>query len=561
MFEDGGVTRKQFLSTLALSAASMAIPIGQAQSQTQPPQEGADITLEDLKSAEKLFGISFTDEERKAILNDVRDARRGFESVRKIPITYQIDPPLAFAPLAPPSKGGGIGLHISSTNNVRKPASNVDLAYMSVRELAHLVKTKQISPVELTRLYLDRLQRYGEELLCVVTLTPELAMTQAKRAEAEIMAGKYRSPLHGIPYGIKDLFSAKGIPTSWGADPYKDQVFGYDAAVVERLEQAGAILVAKLSMGSLAMGDMWFKGRTKNPWNLEQGSSGSSAGSASATAAGLVPFAIGTETLGSICSPSHQCRVTGLRPTYGRVSRYGAMGLSWTMDKVGPICRYVEDCAIVFAAIAGEDPRDISTVDRPFRWDPKVDLKKLRIGYLIGPQDDPKDTSRLQNDEALKILAARGAKLDPIKFEPHANGLLVILEVESAAAFDEFTRGEKIHQLKNSSWPQTFRSNRYVPAVEYLQAQKARALLMRSFAERMAGFDLFVAPNTGGYTLAQTNLTGHPQVLVPRAPTERNTSQSVSFIGQPYEEAKLLAVAKIVQDGIGVAGKRPTKFS
>jgi Asp-tRNA(Asn)/Glu-tRNA(Gln) amidotransferase A subunit family amidase len=557
MFDDGGLTRKQFLTSLMLTAVAGTAPKGFSQTPAPDPNE---ISLEDLRSMEKLFGVTFTEEERKAVLSSVRASRRSFETVRQQPITYQIEPPTVFKPLASPPRGAEVSLKTSGVK-VSKPSSAVDLAYMSVLELGHLVRTKQVSPVELTKLYLDRLQRYGDELLCVVTLTPELAMRQAKRAEDEIMAGKYRGPLHGIPCGVKDLFATKGIPTTWGAEPYKDQVFDYDAAVVERLDRAGAILLAKLSMGALAMGDMWFKGRTKNPWNTTEGSSGSSAGSASATAAGLVPFAIGTETLGSIVSPSNQCRVTGLRPTYGRVSRHGAMAVSWTMDKVGPICRTVEDCAIVFAAIAGADPRDRSAVDAPFRWNPKIDLRKLKIGFLIGPRDDPKDMSRLEKDDYLKILVQNGAKPVPVVFDTTPGGYGTVLQVESAAAFDEFTRGEKIHQLKNSAWPETYRANRYVPAVEYLQSQRARMLLMRSFEAHMGDLDLFVAPGVGSYTLQQTNLTGHPQVLVPRAPNERGASQSVSLIGRPYEEAKLLAVSKIVQDGLGVHKLRPPKFS
>jgi Asp-tRNA(Asn)/Glu-tRNA(Gln) amidotransferase A subunit family amidase len=310
-------------------------------------------------------------------------------------------------------------------------------------------------------------------------------------------------------------------------------------------------------MGSLAQGDVWFKGRTKNPWNPTQGSSGSSAGSSCATAAGLVAFAIGTETLGSIMSPSHQCRVSGLRPTFGRVSRHGAMALSWTMDKVGPICRIVEDCAIVFGSLLGEDPRDDATVEFPFKWQPNLDLKKLKVGFLIGQNDDPKDLSRLEKDEYLKALVELGVKPLPIKFTPVPNGVNIVLRVESAAAFDAFTRSEAIQNLKNSSWPDTFRGNRYVPAVEYLAAQRARRLVMTRFEEELGDVDVVVTNERGGNTLFITNLTGHPQVLVPLKAAENGNQRSCSVIGRLYDEGTALAVAHAIQMKVGPLQERP----
>jgi Asp-tRNA(Asn)/Glu-tRNA(Gln) amidotransferase A subunit family amidase len=364
----------------------------------------------------------------------------------------------------------------------------------------------------------------------------------------DIRAGRYRGPLHGVPYGIKDIFAVKGYPTGWGAEPYAEQVFDYDATVVERLERAGAVLLAKLSVGALAMGDHWYRGRTKNPWNPAQGSSGSSAGSSSATAAGLAGFTIGTETMGSIMSPSHQCRVTGLRPTYGRVSRYGAMGLSYTMDKVGPICRFAEDCALVLAALLGSDPNDRTTSDRSLRYVPQVDWKRLKVGVLVDPRSDPKDRAAVEGDEIAQLLASWGARVEPIRFEPAPQGLGVILGVEASSAFDEFTRGEKIHELKNSSWPLTFRANRYVPAVEYLQAQRVRSEVMERFEREFGDFDMFLAAGNGGYSLGLTNYTGHPQILVPMEPDEKNGSRSRSIVGRLYDEARLIAVAKAIQD-------------
>ncbi len=543
------LSRKEFLKGMILAAGASVVsarPIGAQQSQPPAPT-GAEITLDDLKSFEKVAGIEFTEDERKLILTSVRDARKGFVNVRKLPIEYSTLPPTPFFPEPPKQLPADIKVSVQALRGLEKPTTDEDLAYSSVRQLSLLVKSKKVSPVELTKLYLDRYRKYGEKLLCLVTLTDDLAMKQAKQAEDEIMAGKYRGPLHGLPYGIKDLFAVAGYPCTWGADPYKNQKFDYDAGVVEKLNQAGAICLAKTSLGALAQGDVWFAGRTKNPWNPAQGSSGSSAGSACSAAAGLAAFTIGTETLGSIVSPSTQCRVTGLRPTFGRVSRYGAMAVSWTMDKVGPLCRSAEDCAIVFGSITGADPRDECTVNRPYHWPAKIDVTKLKIGYLIDPTADPKDRSPIEKSPALQLLQKMGAKLDPIKFEALQDGVDAILGVEAAAAFDAFTLGPEIHELKNSSWPQTYRANRYVPAVEYLEAQRGRRLMMRQFAAALAPFDLFVATGVGGYSLFLTNLTGHPQVLVPLPPSDTGGSRAFSLVGHLYDEERILGLASLMQ--------------
>ncbi len=399
---DHPLTRKEVLTTMLVAAAASAFPAGL--SQASAPTTANEITLDDLKSMEKIAGISFTDAERKRVLAAVREAKTGFDAVRKQPITATIGPSTPFLPLGGTSIPGSKVRARHSDPSISRPSKDEDLAFLSVRELAHLVRTQQVSPVELTDLYLGRLKRYGDRLLSVVTLTEDLARSQAAVAEQEIKAGKYRGPLHGIPYGIKDLFSAKGLPTTWGAGPYEHQVFDYDATVVRKLQDAGAILLAKLSCGSLAQGDVWFKGTTKNPWNPKQGSSGSSAGSASCTAAGLVAFSIGTETYGSITSPSVRCRVTGFRPTFGRVSRYGAMELSYSMDKVGPICREVEDCALVFAAICGADLGDLATVDRPFSYPRRTSFKNLKVGW-VGSE------TAMATDPVVKLLKDAGASV------------------------------------------------------------------------------------------------------------------------------------------------------
>ncbi|HEX8185542.1 MAG TPA: amidase, partial [Blastocatellia bacterium] len=424
-----------------------------------------------------------------------------------------------------------------------------DVAFFPATQLAELIRTRRVSPVELTKMYIARLKRYGPKLNCVVTLTEDLALKQAQEAESEIKRGKYRGPLHGIAWGAKDLFATKGIPTTWGAEPYRNQMIDYDSAVVERLNEAGAVLVAKLSMGALAQGGRWFGGMTRNPWQVDEdkmGSSGSSAGSAAATSAGLVGFAIGTETLGSIMSPSSRCGVVGLRPTYGRISRYGAMGLSWTMDKIGPICRGVEDCAAALAALYGPDERDITVEDVPFNWSPDVSLASMRIGYLKSEFEQGNDKQKALYNEALDALRAAGAKLEPLELPQFSTqSLRIILVAEAAAAFDDLTRNGGINQLSGQEpgdWPNTFRTSRFIPAVEYLRAQRARTLLMREMDKLMSNWDVFVSPAPGSASLLVTNLTGHPAVCAPCGFID-NLPRSIMFTGGLYDEAAPLKVA------------------
>jgi Asp-tRNA(Asn)/Glu-tRNA(Gln) amidotransferase A subunit family amidase len=450
---------------------------------------------------------------------------------------------------------------LSPPGKVKLPANLDDLAFYSVGELGALIKSRQISSERLTRFYLERLKKYGPKLECVVTLTEDLALQQARRADAEIAASKYRGPLHGIPYGAKDLLAVKGIRATWGSAPYTNQVFDYDATVIKRLEAAGAVLVAKTTMGELAMGDVWFGGMTRNPWNLKDGSSGSSAGSTAATAAGLIPFGIGSETYGSIVSPCDRCGATGLRPTYGRVSRVGAMPLSWSMDKIGPICRTVEDCAIVFNAIYGPDGLDQSVYDLPFNYDPKVKLSKLRIGYLKGDFDQEKG-ERKENDEAtLQKLRVLGAKLIPMELPDYPlRNISFVLSTEAATAFDELTRSNRddlMRQQGADAWPNAFRQRRFVPAVEYLQAQRLRYLLIQDTAKVFDKVDLFLAPSLTGRSLLLSNLTGHPGVVVPNGFSKAGTPTSICFVGRLFGEAQLLAVAKQYQDATDFHRKHP----
>lgn len=522
-----------------------------------------DVKKEDIVGAEKIIGLEFTPVERDSMLQDLIDNLESYLKIRGIDIPNSVPPSLQFNPI-PVGFTFETAKHKFVASPPRKlhvPANIEELAYWPVRDLAELVRTRAVTSTALTKMYLERLKKYGPKLDCVVTLTEERALESARRADEEIAHGKYRGLLHGIPYGAKDLFAVKGYKTTWGAEPYENQMFDEDAAVIKKLDEAGAVLVAKLALGALAWGDVWFGGMTRNPWNLDQGSSGSSAGSAAATAAGLVAFAIGTETWGSIVSPSTRCGATGLRPTFGRVSRTGAMALSWSMDKIGPICRTVEDCAIVFNAIEGPDGRDQTVVDAPFNYAPKVDLKKVRIGYVKDLFE--KDYPGKANDAAtLAKLRELGVDLVPIELPKYPVGDLgFILSAEAAAAFDELTRSGKDDLLKRQvrdAWPNVFRASRLIPAVEYIQANRIRYLIVQDMQK--LDVDVYVAPSFGGDNLLLTNLTGHPCVVMPNGFNEKGSPTSISFIGRLFGEAKLLAVAKAYEDATDFHTKHPPLF-
>lgn len=525
--------------------------------------KGKKITTQDIASAEKMLGLHFTHKEKKLMLENLKENAADYAKLRQVPLANNVPPAIQFSPIVrglTSEKEEKPRSH-PEVVNIERPANLEDTAFYSVTALSELIRSRRVTSTELTRMYLSRLKKYGPRLECVVTLTEELALSQAKKADEEIAAGLYRGPLHGIPWGAKDLLATKGIKTTWGAMPYKDQMIDVNATVVERLEAAGAVLVAKLTMGALAWGDVWFGGKTRSPWNYDQGSSGSSAGSAAATAAGLVGFAIGTETWGSIVSPSTRCGVTGLRPTYGRVSRAGAMALSWSMDKIGAICRSVEDCALVFEAIHGPDGKDLTVVNFPFNWDPALDLKGLRIGYLKKAFE--KDYPTKKNDEAsLAVLRSLGLELIPFDLPEDfpVEALAFILNAEAAAAFDELTRTNRddlmVRQEKNA-WPNVFRQARLIPAVEYIQANRIRTLLMEEIADKMKSIDVYVAPSFGDNNLLLTNLTGHPAVVVPNGFDEKGMPTSISFIGDLYEEAKALRVAQAFQQATSFHLKHP----
>jgi len=551
------------VSGLPLKALAQT-PTPTATPSPRPSPTPLRITKDMMHSAEKVIGIEFTDKQEDMALAGVNRSLDSFEVVRKMDVPLDTEPAVVFHPALP-------GFHVKRAATKTKfkfgknePAqfkSVDDLAFATVPQLAELIRTKKVSSVELTKMYLGRLKRYGPKLLCIVTLTEELAMTQAQDADNDLKRGKYRGPLHGIPWGAKDLFATKGIKTTWGAEPYRDQLINYDATVVERLREAGAVLLAKLSMGALAQGPKWFGGVTRNPWAPNEdrtGSSGSSAGPASATSAGLVGFSIGTETLGSIVSPSSACGVTGLRPTYGRISRFGAMGLSWTMDKVGPICRGVEDCAAALEALYGPDQRDLTVGDAPFNWTPEVPLSSLRVGYLktefenagFTPQNEQQRALNEQRNtmykEALSALEKAGVKMTPIELPKFpTQSIRFILTAEAATAFDDITRDGRVDQLSGQEsfdWPNSFRTSRFIPAVEYLRAQRARVLLMREMDKLMSQWDVFVSPAPGSASLTITNLTGQPAVCVPCG-FINNLPRSIMFTGGLYDEAAPLRVA------------------
>lgn len=523
------------------------------------------ITKTMMYEAEKIAGLEFTDEERELMLEGVNDYLEAYEKLRTVEIDNSVPPAIQFSPILPGMsfRNAKKPIVISKIKLPEVPSNLEDIAFLPVTHLAQFIKKRKISSMELTKMYLERLKRYDSKLQCVITFTKEKALNQAQQADKEIAAGKYRGPLHGIPWGAKDLLAAKGHKTTWGAMTHKDQMLDYNATVVEKLEKAGAVLIAKLTMGALAWGDVWFDGKTKNPWNIEQGSSGSSAGPGAATAAGLVGFSIGTETLGSIVSPSTRCGVTGLRPTYGRVSRYGAMALSWSMDKIGPMCRTVEDCALVFDAIYGPDSKDLTLVDLPFNWNAKLDAKKLRVGYFKSAfeAEQRNEQAKANQNAVLETLRTLGIELLPIELPDYPiSAMSFILNAEAAAAFDDLTRSNRddllVRQIKNA-WPNVFRQARMIPAVEYIQANRLRTMVMEAMGKTMSQVDVFVTPSYGGDVLLLTNLTGHPAVVLPNGFNEKGSPTSISFIGNLYGEAEALLVAKAFQDATDFHLKRP----
>src|SRR5438034_1218590 len=587
----------------------------------QAKADGAKkINKEMIENAAAIADVPIPEEYKEMMIESLNDHAKGYEEIYKLHIPNSVDPALIFDPVLPGMKFQTERKPMriskaSSSATAGAPRNLEDLAFASARELSELVRTKRVSSLALTEMYLWRLKKYDVTLKFAVTLTEERSLAQAKRADAEIAAGKYHGPLHGLPWGAKDLLATKGYRTTWGAGGFENQMIDEDATVVKRLDEAGAVLVAKLTLGALALGDVWFGGITRNPWNTNQGSSGSSAGPASATAAGCVAFSIGSETLGSISSPSTRCGCTGLRPTFGRVPRTGAMALSWTMDKLGPICRTVEDCALVLEAIHGRDGHDRTVHAAAFHWDANLDWRKLRVGYLRAdferkpepPQEAEKEEpaktpeeqkkrdeqkkrreagraraeyDRKYNEAALAKLRDLGVNLTPVELPKFPySAITVMLTAESAAAFDELTRmgrDKLLTSQKDYDWPNSFRSARFIPAVEYIQAARARKLAMEAMAKVFDAVEVIVAPTNGSQQLVITNLTGHPSVILPNGvrgadapkypfvdPSDfqnaggPGTPTSLTFLGKLYGEAELLAFARAFQEATGFHLQHP----
>ncbi|HEY0784974.1 MAG TPA: amidase [Acidobacteriaceae bacterium] len=599
------------LYTLAAQSASAAAP------------PAAPVTLAMIDQAAALAGVTVAPEHREVLLERLNGQREAYAAIRKLHLANSVAPAFVFDPLPP---GATVNRDQREPRYSQAPAlatlpANLEgLAFSPLMDLAALVRRRKVSSTDLTRMYLARLRRYDPLLHFVITLTEERALAQARAADADIAAGRYRGPLHGLPWGAKDLLAVKGYPTTWGAGGFEQQHFHEDATVVQRLDAAGAVLVAKTTLGALAMGDKWFGGRTRNPWNPTQGSSGSSAGSASAVSAGCLAFAIGSETLGSISSPSTRCGVTGLRPTFGLVPRTGAMALSWTMDKLGPICRAVEDCAAVLSVIRGPDGHDLAARDAAFNWDADLDWRRLRVGFLASDFEAPKpsepateepaepaasshpgdkppsrtpDQARRQKERialraeaykrrvydhrydvaGLEALRRMGLTLSPVELPslPY-DSMVPLLTAEAAASFDELTmtgRDALLTEQSPDDWPTSFRVARFYPAVEYVQANRARSLAIAGLSKLFESFDVIVA-SSGGDQLVATNLTGHPAVILPNglrgadAPTPPHvddgeddsiggpgTPVSLTFLGGHYQEAKLCALARAYQQATG----------
>lgn len=559
------VDRRRFMEMLPMMGAGAFASGAFLKQERQQQEQSGPVSKEDLDAAERIMGLDFSDEEDEMVLRGVNRNLNSYGALREMDIPLDTEPALTFdpRPVGFEMPEGPSELVMRHPVKSKHPPADEDLAFQPLSALARLVQSRQISPVELTRLYLERLQKYDPLLHCVITYTEERAMAQARRSEEEIMAGIYRGPLHGIPWGAKDLLAARGYRTTWGAKPYEEQVINYDATVVKRLDRAGAILVAKLTLGALAMGDWWFGGRTRNPWNPESGSSGSSAGPAAATAAGLVGFSVGSETLGSIISPSARCGVVGLRPTFGRISRFGAMALSWSMDKLGPLCRGVEDAALVLEAVRGSDGKDPTVVDAPFRWGRPRPLKELRIGYIPREFEGSSRSSRQWKKaykDALDVMKKLGAKLEPIELPDLPTGAIrLVLNVEAAAAFDDLVRSGRVSELTRQSsgaWPNSFRTARFVPAVEFIRAQRARRILMRHADVLMSQYDAFITPNSSS-SLTMTNLTGHPALAVPCGFNEQDNPLVLMITGRLYDEATILDIGWQYEQATEWHTKRP----
>jgi Asp-tRNA(Asn)/Glu-tRNA(Gln) amidotransferase A subunit family amidase len=579
-------SRRRFLNYFSGIGLSATLLPGVLWAEIQQQPEAEDkVSLDMMKAALQVAGLSFSEEDLKAMQQGVNRNLTAIEEVRKLHIPNDVAPPFYFSPIVPGMKVNRVKEPLRfSAVSVKRPANLEEAAFWPIADLAHLLKTRQVTSLELTEMYLARLHKYNGKLNCVVTFLDDLARAQAKQADAEIAAGKYKGPLHGIPWGAKDIITVNGYKTTWGSGAFKDQVLDNEASVVEMLREAGAVLLAKLASGELAGGDRWFGGQTLNPWNLAEGSSGSSAGPGSATGGGLVGFAIGTETGGSILSPSARCGVTGLRPTFGRVSRHGVMALSWTQDRLGPMCRYAEDCALVMSVIAKPDGRDLSVSELPFNYNAHFDIKRLRVGILKEAFDDVKDPVQKTHDEkSIEQVQAMGFKLIPVRV-PDWTMDVSGFGVESGVFFDETLRSGRDKLLTNGTRANGWRTSRLVPAVDYLQSQRARSMMMMKLAEATAEVDVYLVPANPGpppgpegrggrsgdgrgddrqrrtplprhFTMA--NSACYPALSVPNGFAPSGSPTAITFYARPFGEAELLSFGKAYQDASGFHLKHP----
>ena len=528
-----------------------------------------DVTVSEIINTEKIYDLHFTDAKRDSMLNQLNANLRFYQYLHGFNLPNNVPLPNWFDPVLPAmtfnSKQQLINWNIPP--DVLMPADTNQLAFYTVAQLSSLLRHRAITSVQLSRFFINRLKKYGDTLHCVISLTEKIAMEQAKRADVAFAKGLYKSPLQGIPYGLKDLFAVKGTRTTYGTPPFRDQEIDEDAFVYRQLENAGAVLIAKLSMGELAMDDIWFGGQTKNPWNLQEGSNGSSAGSASATVAGLLPFAIGTETYGSIVAPSAVCGATGLRPTFGSVARTGGMNLAWTSDRIGPICRDAEDAAMVFAYIHGSDVFDRASRTMPFNYTGSVDLKSIKVAYAKNYIDSLPGNSAERN--VIKILRAAGVQVTGIDFPSnlHTNDLLTtIWAVESSAAFDPLTRSGKDSQMVQqwqSRYPNMFRSARFIPGVEYLTVCRLRYMVMQQAFPLLSKYDIIIVPSMADEPMALTCLTGNPCITLPAGlAVAGGAPPSITFIGgKLYSEAIITAFAKKFQHLTQYERQHPPMFA
>ena len=580
-------TRRRFMATFAGAGLGSTLVPGVLWARMQDTA-APKLTLAMVNEALRISGVEVPEDEKAALVESANRNLSGYDDLRKLHIPADVSPPFHFSPVTPGMTVSKVKqpFRLSVAPAVKRPGNLEDVAFWPVRHLAELVRTRQVTSLELTEMYLARLHRYNGVLNNVVTFLDDHGRAEAKRADTEIAAGKYKGPLHGIPWGAKDIISLKGYKTTWGSAPFKDQVLDYDASVIEMLRDAGAVLIAKVSTGELAGGDNWFGGQTKSPWDPTQGSSGSSAGPSSATAAGCVAFGIGTETSGSILSPSSRCGLAGLRPTFGRVSRYGVMALSWTQDRLGPICRYAEDTAIVMQAIAKPDGRDMSVTDVPFNWNAQFNIKTLKVGIIQESFDEITNaTAKANADKMLAVFKSLGVtSFIPVKV-PEFSTNTGSFGVERTAYFDEHSRAGRMKGTRGG----TQAIGHLIPAPEYLQQQRARMMMMMELQKATAHVDVYIvgSSNTGipapprpagaapdaprgpqpdrpqpptqrhfGYA----NLAGYPAINLPNGFGETGSPTNAVIYGQPYRELEIIALAKAYQDVAGFHLRKPTKM-